>query len=67
MSLCAAGIHLLTLSDEFDEKVVDYWIERIPSRRLPAITRIQMSRILGGADREAGVPLAPRSALGWLA
>ena len=45
MSLRAAGIHLLTLPDEFDEKVVDYWIERIRSKRLRTIRRMQMSQI----------------------
>jgi len=43
------------VSDEFDEKVVEDWIERIPSKRLQTITRVQMSRILEEADREASV------------
>ncbi|WP_298337668.1 hypothetical protein [Ferrimicrobium sp.] len=43
------------MSDEFDEKVVEDWIERIPSKRLQTITRVQMSRILEEADREASV------------
>jgi hypothetical protein len=52
----------VTLSDEFDEKVVDDWVERISSKRLQTIMRIQMRRILGEADRETREPLAPRSA-----
>ena len=43
------------MSDEFDEKVVEDWTERIPSKRLQTITRMQMSRILEEADREANV------------
>ena len=43
------------VSDEFDEKVVEDWIERLPSKRLQTITRMQMSRILEEADREASV------------
>ena len=47
------------MSDEFDEKVVEDWIERLPSKRLQTITRMQMSRILEEADREASLQYSP--------
>ena len=51
------------LPDEFDEKNVDYWIERIPSRRLQTITRIATNRILEGADRVMRESQQPSSTL----
>lgn len=40
----------VTLPDEFDQKVIDGWVERIPSRRLQTMTRTKIFRILEAGE-----------------
>lgn len=43
----------ITLPSEFDDRIVDDWVDRIPSGRLRTITRMKLCRILEEADRES--------------